>query len=173
MITLPLGGITVGTQPVLSFNYGAKRTDRIKAGFRSILLLCLVFNGTMFLLSQFVPQIFVRIFTQDPQYIELSAWGIRIFTVGVLILAFQYTFVDGLTALGIAKVAVPLSMLRKALFLAATVLLPPVFGAKAAFFSEPVADILGGVVCITVFSLLIGKILKKRENMPDGQALYE
>ena len=173
MITLPLGGITVGTQPVLSFNYGAKRTDRIKAGFRSILLLCLIFNGTMFLLSQFVPQIFVRIFTQDPQYIELSAWGIRIFTAGVLILAFQYTFVDGLTALGIAKVAVPLSMLRKALFLASAVLLPPLFGAKAAFFSEPVADILGGIVCITVFSLLIGKILKKRENMPDGQALYE
>ena len=173
IITLPLGGITGGTQPVLSFNYGAKRIDRIKSGFRSILSLCIVFNGIMFLLSQFVPQLFVRIFTQDTEYLALSAWGIRIFTSGVLILAFQYTFVDGLTALGIAKIAVPLSMLRKLFFLAATVLLPPLFGAKAAFFAEPTADILGGIVSITVFSMLIGKILKKREEMPDGQALYD
>ena len=172
IITLPLGGITGGTQPVLSFNYGAKRTDRIKSGFRNILTLCILFNGIMFLLSQIVPQLFVRIFTQDPQYLELSAWGIRVFTAGVLILAFQYTFVDGLTALGIAKVAVTLSLLRKVFFLGATVLLPPVFGAKAAFFAEPIADIAGGIVSITVFALLIGKILRKREEMPDGQALY-
>ena len=82
IITLPLGGITGGTQPVLSFNYGAKRTDRIKSGFRNILTLCILFNGIMFLLSQIVPQLFVRIFTQDPQYLEFSAWGIRVFTAG-------------------------------------------------------------------------------------------
>ncbi len=173
LITMPLGGITGGTQPVLSFNYGAKKIDRIRSGFRSILALCAAFNGVMLLISQVIPQVFVRIFTQDPQYTALSVWGIRVFTCGILVLAFQYTFVDGLTALGIARIAVPLSLLRNGLFLGATLLLPSLFGAKAAFFAEPIADVTGGLISSAVFALLIGKILKKRQEMPDGAALYE
>lgn len=67
----------------------------------------------------------------------------------------------------------PLSLLRKGLFFGATMLLPPLFGVKAAFFAEPIADVMGGIISSIVFALVIGKILKRREEMPDGVALYE
>ena len=172
LITLPLGGITSGTQPILSFNYGAKQTNRIRRAVRCILLLCLGFTGFMFLLSQFAPHFFVHIFTQDPAYIALSVWGIRVFTLGVVVLAFQYTFVDGLTALGIAKIAVSLSMTRKLQFFAYILLLPRLWGAQSAFFAEPACDIIGGIISTTVFLLIFGKLMKKRDQMPDGQSLY-
>lgn len=172
LITMPLAGITGGTQPILSFNFGAKQTARIKEAFGKITKLALLFSGIMLLISQLLPRFFVLIFTRTPATIQLSVWGIRVFTMGVLILALQYVFVDGLTALGIAKVAAALSLNRKVLFLLLTLVLPRFFGATSAFFAEPIVDILCGLISTLIFCLLINKVLKKREEMPDDQALY-
>lgn len=172
LITMPLGGITSGTQPILSFNYGANQLDRIRKGFRGILLLAVLFTSAMFFLSQLLPQYFVLIFTKNPEIIELSVRAIKIFTLGVIPLAFQYTFVDGLTALGIAPVAMGLSLFRKTCFLVQSMVLPIYFGATNAFWAEPGADIFCSVVTSTVFFLLIEGILRRRAAMPKGTALY-
>jgi len=84
----------------------------------------------------------------------------------------QYSFVDGLTALGIVKVSVTLSVFRKLMFLVFTLALPAFFGATAAFYAEPIVDIFCGIVSTIVFLSIIGKVLKKREQMPDGESLY-
>ena len=172
LITMPLGGITTGTQPILSFNYGAKNLERIKDAFRKIVTLCVIFNVVMFLASQLIPQYFVVIFTRDKTLLDLAVWGIRTFTMGVIPLAFQYEFVDGLTALGIAKMAIPLSLNRKILFLILTFALPMVFGVSGAFYAEPIVDVACGIISSTVFALMINKLLRARGRMPDGQALY-
>ena len=172
LITMPMIGITGGTQSILSYNYGAKNIGRIKQGEKCILALCIIFTTVMFILSQVASQFFVRIFTQNKQYIDLSVWGIKVFTAGIIPLAFQYTFVDGLTSLGMYKYSLSLSLFRKILFLMFTLVLPIYFGAKGAFYAEPAADIIGGIVSTTVFSLIINKILARREEMPDGEPLY-
>ncbi len=172
LITMPMAGMTGGTQPILSYNYGAKQTGRIRQGERCILLMCLVFTGLMFLVSQFLPHLFVAIFTRVPDTMELSVWGIRVFTLAVIPLGFQYTFVDGLTAMGITRVSVSLSLFRKTTFLVCTLLLPRLLGAAYAFYAEPAADLLGAVVSTTVFLLVFPRLIKKRDAMPDGQALY-
>lgn len=172
LITMPLGGITGGTQGLISFNYGAKNTKRIKEGEKYILLASILFVFFMFIFSRFAASYFVRVFTQDAEYIRLSVWGIQIVTLGVLPLACQYTFVDCLTALGIAPVAVSLCLIRKTTFFLCTVIFPIYFGAEAAFFAEPAADTFSGIICILIFSVLFKKLLKKREEMPEGEALY-
>ena len=53
LITMPLGGITGGTQPLLSFNFGAKNIARIKLAYRYLFGLCLAFTTVMFFISQF------------------------------------------------------------------------------------------------------------------------
>ena len=172
IVTLPLGGITSGTQPILSFNYGAKNTDRIRKGEKEIVKLAFLFCLIMFIISQTVSSVFVRLFTQNEQYIQLSVWAIKVFTFGIIPLALQYAFVDGLTALGIVKVSVSLSVFRKVAFLVLTLLIPAYFGATAAFYAEPIVDIFCGLFSTAIFLSLIGRILRKREQMPDGQSLY-
>lgn len=172
IVTLPLGGITSGTQPILSFNYGAKNTDRIRKGEKEIAKMALLFCLVMFIISQTVSGVFVRLFTQNTEYIQLSVWAIKVFTFGIIPLALQYSFVDGLTALGIVKVSVTLSVFRKLMFLVFTLALPAFFGATAAFYAEPIVDIFCGIVSTIVFLSIIGKVLKKREQMPDGESLY-
>ena len=172
IITMPMAGITGGTQPILSFNYGAKQIQRIRQGERYILMLCVIFTVIMFAFSQTIPQIFVRIFTQESQLIQISSWGIRTSTLAIIPLAFQYTFVDGLTALGIARVAVSLSLFRKGLLIALTLLLPMFMGATAAFYAEPVADAISCLTASTTFLLLFNRIMLRRSAMKDGEQLY-
>ena len=172
IITMPMAGITGGTQPILSYNYGARQTARIRQGIRWILLLCLVFTGGMFAVSQLAPRVFVRIFTADPALIDLSSWGIQTFTLAIIPLGFQYTFVDAMTALGITRVSVSLSLFRKISYMAGTLAFAALWGARAAFYAEPAADLLGAAVSTLVFSRLFGRLMRRRDAMPEGQALY-
>ena len=57
----------------------------------------------MFLISRIMPQHFVRIFTDEPEYAKLAVWGIRVFTLMIIPLSFQYVIVDGLTGVGYDK----------------------------------------------------------------------
>lgn len=154
IVTMPLGGITGGTQTILGFNYGARRPDRIIRAEKEIFRMGCIFTAAMFLVAQLIPGIFVRIFTRNEEYIQLTEWAIRVYTIGIIPLSAQYTIVDGFTGMGISRVAISLSMFRKIVFFAGVFLIPPAFGIHNVFFTEPLSDILGSLVSITVFFTL-------------------
>lgn len=163
IITMPMMGISTGSQPVISFNYGARNVNLIKRGEKCILGMCIAFTTIMFALSFAVARPFASLFTENPEVIENSVWGIRIFMIGIIPLAFQYAFVDGMTALGQPQFAIVLSLTRKlVLYLGATLLLPKLLGAHAVFYAEPIADIGAAILSTTVFLIFFPKILKKR-----------
>lgn len=160
LITSPMLGITGGSQPLISFNMGAGKVERIRKIVLCVLLLCIGFTTFMFLLSRFVPQYFVRIFTKNPEYASLSVWGIQVFTLGVIPLSFQYVFVDALTAMSLTKLSLFLSLLRKSVYFAATCLLPLFFAARMCFYAEPIADTLCFFSSSLAFFLIYKKYLK-------------
>ena len=158
MITMPLGGITTGTQTILGYNFGAKRPDRIMKAEKYIVSMALGFTAIMFLAAQLLPNLFVMIFTRDPEYVSLTVKAIRIYTIGVIPLAVQYTLLDGFTGMGISKVALSLSAFRKAVFFACVFTIPAVMGIEHVFFTEPACDILGTIVSVITYVLLFKKI---------------
>ena len=168
LITMPMLGITTGTQPVLSYNYGARNTALIKKAEKIIVLMCLSFTTIMFALSWAIEKPFVSLFTSDPVIAQNSIDGIRKYMIGIIPLALQYAFVDGLTALGQPKFAFTLSITRKlVLLLSLTFALPAIYGVSAVFYAEPAADIASAILSTTTFALVINKILKKREQSAD------
>lgn len=164
LITMPLGGITGGTQTILGYNYGAKNSKRVLEGEKQILKLSLIFVTILFVLAQTVPEFFVRIFTQKEEYIDFTVWAIRVYTLGVIPLGFQYTFVDGFTAIGIAKVAISLSFFRKAIFFLCVFLIPLYSDIEKVFFTESISDIIASIVTICTYLFLMKRILKRRES---------
>lgn len=160
MITAPMLGISGGTQAILSFNYGAHRADRIRQAEKFILKLMCLFTSAMFLLSWLVPDFFVRLFTSDGETARFSIRAIHIVTLMIVPLGFQYVFVDGLTAMAKTKEALMLSVFRKGLYAAGCVVLPMLFTAEAAFYTEPLADIVSATVTATVYLLVINKHLQ-------------
>lgn len=157
-------GITGGTQAIISYNYGAANSSRVKQAQRHILALCLAFTCCMFVVSRIFPKYFVQIFTSDESLINLSTWGIKTFTIGIIPLSLQYVFVDGLTALGRTKTALTLSIFRKSSFIAFTLILPTIFAAKFVFYAEPISDILSACITTVVFLFVFSKHLRAREE---------
>ena len=164
-ITMPLLGISTGTQPALAYNYGAKNIPLLKRAERSIVILALSFTGIMFALSFPLARPVAGLFSSNEEIVSLSAWGIRVYMIGIIPLSLQYAFVDGMTGLGQPKYAFILSMTRKlVVFLGCLLILPRFWGAEAAFYAEPIADIFGACFSTAVFAVLFPKILKKRQN---------
>lgn len=166
LITGPMLGISSGTQAILSYNYGARNIKRVKKAEKYVLILCLCFTTLMFLLSRIVPEYFIRIFTKDALQLQLCTWGIGVFTLMIIPLSFQYVFVDGFTALGRSKTALVLSLWRKGDYMLFTIVLPIFFGAKSAFYAQPLADGIGAVMSTIAFLLILRKHLEKREAQP-------
>ncbi|MCI9051152.1 MAG: MATE family efflux transporter [Lachnospiraceae bacterium] len=162
LVTMPLGGITGGTQAILAYNYGAGNTERIKKAEKYIAAYALVFTGILFLAAQIIPEYFVKIFTQNETYISLTVWAIRVYTLGIIPLALQYTIVDGFTGMGIANLAISLSFFRKGLYFLGIFLIPVFFPIENVFFTEPITDIISAMVSTIIYFSFIGKILRKR-----------
>lgn len=165
LITSPMLGITGGSQPLISYNLGANKAARIRQAIFCVLALCIAFTTVMFVLSRVMPQHFVRIFTDDPEYTALSVWGIKAFTLAIIPLSFQYVFVDSLTALSLTKTSLFLSLFRKANYFLATCIIPFVFTAQAAFYAEPYADLVASVVSGIFFFFTYKKYLRGEGNL--------
>lgn len=164
VVTMPLGGITGGTQTILGYNYGAGRPDRVRLAQRYIALMGLIFTAVMFLAAFTIPQYFVRIFTQNEELTALTVWAIRVSTVGIIPLAVQYTIVDGFTAIGAVRLSLPLSFFRKLVYFTSVFLLPAVGGTLSIFYAEAISDFCGTAMSVAVYCLVIRKVLKPRES---------
>ena len=86
---LPLQGLTQGGQPIISYNYGARNVERVKKGFKLLLIACLCYSTLMWAVTQLAPQLLVMIFTNDPELMELAVWALRIYMAGVLLMGAQ------------------------------------------------------------------------------------
>lgn len=165
VVTMPLGGITGGTQTILAYNYGAMKMERVRQAQRRILMLCLGYVTVMFVLARAAGPLFVGLFTRDEEIAQLSFWAIRVCTLALLPLGVQYEWVDGFTALGQVRLSFALSFFRKMVYFLALFLLPAAFGARAAFYAEPISDTLGPAVTIIVHRMTMDKVLCRRMAM--------
>ena len=161
LITMPMGGMTLGTQPVISFNYGAGRPERIRSAMKMIVGLCLGFCALMLVVTHTLSPLFCRLFTDNPDTLERSVRYIKRFTLMILPLAVQYPLVDEMTALAQVRRALFCSLFRKAVFLTGLLALPYFWGAEATFFSEPIADAVAATVTTILFLRSFPRILAR------------
>ena len=161
LITMPMGGMTLGTQPVISFNYGAGQPDRIRSAMKMIVGLCVGFCALMMVVTHTLSPLFCRLFTDDPETLERSVRYIKIFTLMIIPLAVQYPLVDEMTALAQVRRALFCSLFRKSVFFTCLLALPYFLGAEATFFSEPIADVVAATVTSVLFLRAFPRILTR------------
>jgi len=164
VLTMPLSGISGGTQSILSYNYGACQSQRVLQAQRYIILLCIGFSAFMFLFAQFGSPLFISCFTQNVQVQTLAYQSIRISTLAVIPLGIQYAIVDGFTAMAQVRFSLVLSFWRKLVYFIAVFVLPLYFQAEYIFYAETISDILGPIVSILVYIFSMKRILDLREK---------
>jgi putative MATE family efflux protein len=163
IIFLPLSGLTQGAQPIISYNYGAKNLDRVKATVKLLLTCCLSYTVIMTSILMLFPQVFVSVFSNDPNLMAMTVWSIRIYFVGIFIFGAQIACQQSFLALGQAKTSLLLALLRKVILLIPLIfILPNFFEDKlfAVLLAEPIADI----VAVTVTSISFFIFYKRTLN---------
>ena len=164
LATLPIQGVCQGGQPVMSFNFGAGKKDRVKEAFRFQLSICFGYTALFWVVMMVAPGAVAGIFTSDASLIQYTTWAMRIYMAGIFSLGIQIACQQSFMALGQAKVSLLLACLRKLILLIPLIfILPhvvsdPVFGV---FLAEPVSDILAATVTAITFFSRFNKILDK------------
>lgn len=159
---LPLQGLTQGAQPIISYNFGARRMDRVKSTFKILLITCLTYSTLIWGIAMLVPQGFARIFSSDPVLIDFTVWALRIYMAASLIFGAQIACQQTFIALGNAKASMFLALLRKVILLIPLIyILPHFFEDKvfAVFLAEPVADCIAVSVTCVMFFFSFRKLL--------------
>lgn len=166
---LPLQGIAQGAQPITSYNYGARNTERVRQTFRLLLKVCLCYSAALWAIIQLFPGAFAHIFTPNADLVAFTVPALRIYC-GVLFLfgiqiACQMTFVS----IGYAVCSIIVAVLRKFVLLLPLIYLMPHLLADqtmAVYTAEPVADALA----VTCTALLFGFQFRKAMRKLDQEA---
>ena len=166
LVTMPLMGICQGGQPLISYNYGAKKPERVREAFYCQFGVCVGYTVVFWLALMVFPNVFAGIFTSDQALVSYTAWAIRIFLCGIFSVGFQISCQQAFMALGQAKVSLLLACLRKLVLLIPLIFILPLFFENkvlAVFVAEPVSDILAAAVTTFTFFRFFRKNVRKAE----------
>lgn len=162
---LPLVGLTQGAQPIVSYNYGARKLDRVKKAFSLLVRTAMIYTTVVWALTMLFPRAFIALFSSDAALLEVAPGYLRIFMLGVFLLGIQYSCQQTFVALGQAKTSMILALLRKVfLLIPLALILPLVFGFNGILAAEPVADIIASVTTAIVFLLVTRKLFRENKQ---------
>ena len=174
---LPLQGLGQGAQPIISYNYGARNPERVKAAFKLLLKSSLVYSTLLWALVMLFPQAFAAMFTSSETLMAFTQKALRIYMACLLLFGIQIACQMTFTSLGNAKASILVAVMRKFILLIPLIyIMPLLFSADkttAVYMAEPVADFIAVTFTAIFFTFQFKKALKgisgKRET-PENTA---
>lgn len=152
-------GLADGTSPILSYNYGARYYKRVKKTIWALTAIACLYTSVVWILILAFPALFIQLFNQEPQLIELCIPALRLYFFAFFFQALQYAGQTTFKALNKRNQAIFFSLFRKVIIvIPLTLWLPNLFnmGAIGVFAAEPISNFFGGSICfitmlVTVF----------------------
>lgn len=157
----PAEGLTSGCSTLFSYYYGSGSYSRIIDSFRYVLLYTGVYLGVLTLAIVTMPEVFVRMFLNNPDAIAQTAVFARRYCIGFAFVAIQFSIVDGFTAMGMVREAIPISFFRKSLYVIAILLLPHFIPLEYIFYACPISDCVGSIFTLAMYVLILKKRLAR------------
>ncbi|MFR8584924.1 MAG: MATE family efflux transporter [Ruminococcus sp.] len=160
LLSIPIGGFTQGVQPIISYNFGAEKFDRVKKTAKLLISFTFLLSFSFTLLTLLFPGAFGALFTSQTELLDLVKKVMPIYMFGMLIFGLQNGCQSIFLGLGQAKISIFLALLRKVfLLIPLAIILPRFFGVMGIYYSEPIADITSATTAIILFLVSIRKIL--------------
>lgn len=156
-------GICQGMQPILGYNYGSGRFNRLFATLRLAIVSAVFFTSIGSIIGAFNPRIIAMAFMQDQAQIECAINCLRITTITFWMVGFQIVGTNFFQSLGMAGKAVFLSLTRQIIFMIPMLLiLPPKLGLNGVWACYPVCDFVAALVTAVMLAVQIKKIKNKK-----------
>lgn len=160
LFSAPLSGYTQGVQPIVSYNFGAGKFDRVRTTYRYMIFGSFLISFVTAASAMIFPEFYAMMFTNEGDLIALTGKVMPVFMAGMLIFGLQNGIQPTFLGLGQAKISLFIALLRKVILLVPLALIfPNFFGVMGVYYAEPVADITSAVIASILFLCNIKKIL--------------
>ena len=142
-------GISQGIQPVIGFNYGAKKYNRVKKTYLLALATATFLSLIAFACFQLFPRQIIRVFGEGSElYYQFSERYFRIYMFFTLINGIQPVTANFFNSIGKSQLGIFMSLTRQILFLLPLIVIFPIFmGIDGVMYAGPIADVAAAVVC--------------------------
>lgn len=169
IVTMPVQGLSGGAEPVLGFNYGANKPQRVRQGIVFISVACAGFSLLVWVLIRIAPEPLIHLFNNDPELVRVGSAALQLYFCAYFMQALQFAGQSTFVALGKSKQAIFFSIFRKVIIVVPLTLgLPYVggLGADGVFWAEAISNVVGGLACFgtMIFTVYIplGKAAAQR-----------
>ena len=169
---LPLQGLAQGAQPISSYNYGAKNSQRVKQVFKLLLICSLTYSVVLWAAVMITPRTFAGIFTPDPTLLDFTEQALRIYLGALCVFGIQIACQMTFVSLGKAGSSVIVAIMRKFVLLIPLIYLLPQFmenKTNAVYMAEPVADILAVAFTAILFFVQFRKAMAELDSNKDAE----
>ncbi len=151
-------GLNQGMLPIAGYNYGAQRFDRLMKVFKYTTITAMTITTTGFIIAEFFPYQFAKLFTTDQTLTDMAVEGIRIHMLAYPIVGFQMVITNFFQCIGKAKISIFLSLSRQMLFLLPLlVILPSLLKVNGVWMAMPISDTMAAIAA----GLMMMKYMKK------------
>lgn len=162
---LPLQGLGQGAQPIISYNYGAGDTKRVRAAFKLLLKVSLGYSILLWTLVMLLPGGFAAMFTSDATLVEYTKTALRIYMGSMFLMGIQIACQLTFNALGKATESIVVAVMRKFVLLIPLIYIMPLIlradRAMAVYVAEPIADLIAVTFTAILFSIQFKKTLER------------
>lgn len=159
---MPIFGINQGCQPIIGFNYGAKKYERAKEAFKYATIAACVICIIGFISIQCFPTQIISLFNNDPELTTLAIKGIRIYLLMMPVVGINIVATSYYQSIGKAKISMFVSLLRQVILLIPfTIILPKFIGLDGVWAAGACADSLSVIITL----ILLKKEFKQLDKM--------
>ena len=164
---MPMMGIAQGAQPIISYNYGAKNTLRVKKIFRLLLTCCLIYSVTLWASIMLFPRTFAGIFTPDASLQEFTAAALRIYCSVLCIFGIQTACQMAFVSIGNATCSILVAVVRKFVLLLPLIYIMPHLVSDrtmGVYMAEPIADVIAVTFTGILFAIAFRRNIRRMET---------
>lgn len=161
-IFMPIFGLTGAVIPIVAYNFGAKRRDRIEKTIRLALIISLSIMALGTVLFEAIPGIFLGIFNADAEILRMGIPALRIICAGFCFSGYSIVFASVFQALGKAHYSMIVSISRQIIIILPLAFLLKLFlGLDFVWFSMLTAEVVGSIMCFIMYNNIKKKILSQ------------
>ncbi len=149
---MPIFGINQGMQPIIGYNYGAKKYSRVKETVKYGIVAATIIVTIGFLVVEAFPEKLIQIFNSSPELLEVGIPGMRIFLFMLPLVGGQVIVTNYFQSIGKVKISMLLSLLRQVILLIPCLIIIPIFkGLTGVWLAGPVSDFLSVIITVVIF----------------------
>ncbi len=164
IISLPLNGLGYGMQPFISYNYGRGNAKRLRSGVKILTIVAFIYAVAVWSLSMAFPQMYAYLFSASDSVKKIVVGYAPYFLMGSIMFFVQMTLQNVNIALGQARTALILAVMRKVVILIPLCyVLTHYIGFAGVFMSEGIADLVAGIITAVVIFVTFPRVFKRRE----------